>query len=220
MRQPIATVPENVGNVLRWDILQTGVNTTDAALAFMDNDTVDGNGSLSADRTLELWGPFLGVEAQPAVSANVTVVTIDPTHSGTHLKPARVTAVGQTRNVGFACRGQGSPPVPLISQMDLQGTGNVCFTPGDSGSPILNAAGEIIGSFHWIDTGSAACSGGGNVRGGGTSASIVRQVLGFERWYGTQTVPDRTIGVFRPGTHQWFLDNGNNRLDACATLRR
>jgi hypothetical protein len=223
VRQPIGTVPEIVGFAQRWDVLQAGVNTTDAALAFMDNDTIEGNGSLSANRTLEIWGTFSGREAIPVVSstATVTVVSMDPTNSGTHLKPARVSAVGQARNVGFGCRGQGSPLVPLISQTDLQAIGNVCFSPGDSGSPVLNSAGEIIGMFNWIDTGSATCTGGGNVRGGGTSASVVRQVLGFDSWYGTQTsgattiTADNSIGLFRPSNAIWSQDNGNGKFDGC-----
>lgn len=48
-------------------------------------------------------------------------------------------------------------------------------------------------------------------------AATTRKELGFDAWYGAQTVPDRTIGIFRPGPHQWILDNGNGRIDACGT---
>jgi hypothetical protein len=52
---------------------------------------------------------------------------------------------------------------------------------------------------------------------GGTNAATIKAVLGFDFWYGTQTGNDRTIGVFRPSSHQWLLDNGNNRLDTCGS---
>jgi len=51
--------------------------------------------------------------------------------------------------------------------------------------------------------------------GKGIKNATIRNFLRFDAWYGTQAVKDNTIGVFRPGTQQWMLDNGNGKLDTC-----
>jgi hypothetical protein len=205
IQPPFGSLAQQVGLAQRWDPLQAGVDTNDVAAAFMDIDNVDGNGSISADRRLEMFDrSFTGIERQPMRNEAVFVVTQFLPHQFTAL----ATNFGSA-NVIFACRGNNTP-VRLINQMELQAEIGQFFEEGDSGATVVDTAGRIAGMVNWRNTQNA-------VIGGGTLAFAVRQRLGFDAWYGTQTVQDRTIGVFRPGSHQWILDNGNARMDACGT---
>jgi hypothetical protein len=91
--------------------------------------------------------------------------------------------------------------------------GGYTFEPGDSGSPVFDSAERLVGMINIceLDNTRTFCI----PTGYGTDAFAIKNVLRFDAWDGTQTVPDRTIGIFRPGPHQWFMDNGNNKLDAC-----
>jgi hypothetical protein len=83
--QPPAGSPALVGYAQRWTKL-SGLASNDVAAAFMDSDTVDGNGSLSADRRVEADTsiPFLGtlVPMLPPPGLNVTMrAALGPPHN-------------------------------------------------------------------------------------------------------------------------------------------
>lgn len=99
--QPPFTVPELVGFVPRWDPLNGVTDSTDVAAAFMDNDTIEGNGSLCADRNLEVWGNFTGMQGTPMPGTNVTIISsLDP-----HILSAAVVFINQVVPVGATCNG-------------------------------------------------------------------------------------------------------------------
>jgi len=74
---------------------------------------------------------------------------------------------------------------------------------------MLDQNGNIVGMFGW-GTNQNPCI------GGGTQATTIRQKLGFDKWYGRDSIPDQTIGTFNTSTAQWKIDNGNGRLDTCS----
>ena len=167
--------PDTVGFVQKWDPLDGSTPSTDVAAAFMDNDTVEGNGSLHADRELEFCCDFTGSDGSPSFGTTVTVViSLDP-----HILSAVVTDVDRTVSVGSNCNG--GLITPRIHQTFLEvPPDDFCFTDGDSGSPVLDGAGRIVGMLNWAEP-LDPC------RGGGTNAATIKTVLGFDSWYGTQT---------------------------------
>jgi len=168
--------PQTVGFVQRWDPLNGSTPSIDTAAAFMDNNTVKGDGSLLADRRLEVWGSFTGVEAQPAVNDTVQagVSSINPHILGSGV----VRAVNQTFPVGSTCNG--GLLTPQSQQITIEITSGNCIVNGDSGSPILNSAGSIIGTLNWFNTGNSCI-------GGGVAAPALRTRIGFDTWHGTNT---------------------------------
>jgi hypothetical protein len=140
----------------------------------MDTDTIEGDGSLHADRKLEAWGTFTGVDAQPQLQSAVTVVSMID-----HLKPALITAVG--RDESLRLRSDSCNPntsVTLYDQMELTVTSGFQIEDGDSGSPVLDASGRIVGMISWGDPVDFTL-------GGGVAAPTIKTVLGFDAWYGT-----------------------------------
>jgi hypothetical protein len=61
----------------------------------------------------------------------------------------------------------------MINQIDLEAVPGSFFSAGDSGSPVLDGAGSIVGMFNWYDL-------LGPKRGGGTLAATVRGKMGFD----------------------------------------
>lgn len=90
---------------------------------------------------------------------------------------------------------------------------------GDSGAPVfeLNSR-DFLGM---LNSEVIVFDANGNIKeivAFGTNAATIQARLGFDAWYGTQTVQDQTIGVFNPSTAQWKIDNGNGRMDSCNAL--
>lgn len=172
------SAPEQVGFSVRWGKLQSKFLGTslDVAAAFMDNDTLEDNGSLFCNRRLEIFGNFTGMETPPLTGMNVTVVT----QNAPHILPATITAIGQFKqNVAMACAG--GLLTNLGNQIFVRSNGRA-FKSGDSGAPILETAtGDIVGMMNWAD------NMGNSINGGGTTAFDVRTRMGFDTWYGTQT---------------------------------
>lgn len=172
--QPPQPASVTVGFAQRWDPVNGVSSSTDVAAAFLDNDLVEGNMSLHADRTLETFGGFSGTEGQPMVNQTVTwVSSVGPQH----ILSATVTAINQMAFISDACNGGSF--TTRITQTVMQAT-NLSFTGGDSGSPMIDQSNRIIGMINWMTSANAFI-------GGGTPASVTRQVLGFDQWYGTQT---------------------------------
>lgn len=126
LAQPPA-FPQTVGFVQRWDPLNGSTPSIDTAAAFMDNNTVERDGSLLADRMLEAWGSFTGVEAQPAVNDVVAAVvnSLDPHILGSGI----VRSVNQTFSVDSNCNG--GLLTPRSQQMTIEITFGDCFIMGD-----------------------------------------------------------------------------------------
>lgn len=177
--QPPAGSTERVGLVQRWDPLVPNGRSADVAAAFMDNDLVEGDMSLHADRRLEGWsGAFVGGTGTtlPVVGRTVTVVSkVDPP-----ILTATVLVVNYDQPVAsISCNGGFT--TTFYGQMRLEVQQGLCFVQGDSGATVLNEAGEIVGMFNWVQVPSNPCIGGGTV------AATIRSVLGFDSWYGTAT---------------------------------
>lgn len=63
IQQSPSASPTVVGRTIRWDHLVPITSTsTDVAAAFMDNDSIEGNASLTADRRQEMWTEIMGRE--------------------------------------------------------------------------------------------------------------------------------------------------------------
>jgi hypothetical protein len=206
LSQPsLVTFPPLVGFAQMWDPDRASGFTTDVAAAFMDNDSNDGNGSLSADRKQELWTEirgsnfrFTGLEVPPMVDETVYVVT----KNLPHVMQAVITKINSNSiPINLDCS---SGTYYLSNQMYL--TGVTQFSVDDSGSLVLDGVGSVVGMFNWQVNADRR-------KGGGTQASTIRDILHFDAWYGTDTINDNTIGVFRPSSGGWVIDNGNGKYD-------
>jgi hypothetical protein len=189
--QPTDGSSELVGFVQRWDRIAAGTTlpNTDVAAAFMDNDAILGNGSLHAERRIEGWGGFIGSDGPPAFGTEVTLVSSVYGTPPSHTLKLVVVGINMERNVALHpgdCHDPDSMTTSntfarFVNQTVYETpSGELCPLFGDSGSPILDAAGRIIGMLNWIGTGTICES-------GGTNASTIKAVLGFNNWYGTQT---------------------------------
>lgn len=72
-----------IGFVQRWTPLQPGGFSTDLAAAFMDNNTVEGDASLAANRAQEMWTGqfgFTGIVRNPVSREFVSVITQNLPH--------------------------------------------------------------------------------------------------------------------------------------------
>lgn len=201
-----------LGFASRWT--QTAANSPDSdnMALFLDNDTTEGNGSLRVDRKLESYPfTFSGREEEPMLNQPVTIVggtshryygTVVNTFISQTTVPASCLGAGSSHHVTNQFRFRASP-----------GSEDVTLVGGNSGAPVLNGLGRIVGIDNWGERTFFPPA----TYGGGTLASKIRSVQGFDAWYGTDTVPDQTIGIFRPSVAWWSIDNGNGKWDnACA----
>lgn len=197
---------ETVGFPQRWDFVDPfeSHDSTDVAAAFMDNDSIEGNGSLAAIRSITTVSNFTGMEKMPVVGDDViAILGRDP-----HRMSGTIRAVGQRVLVGTHCLRDSFAWYKQQTRIEF---GPLFPQEGDSGSPVLTADGtKIVGMSNY-----------GLILlpqfGGGTAAPVIRTTLGFDQWYGTATVPDQTIGTFNTSTTQWRIDNGNGRPNTCST---
>lgn len=216
MLQPISPGAPVVGYVQRWTPLSTTSPQRDVAAAFLENDTIEGNGSLSADRKVEISSieprnvAFLGTlpSTYPVPGTNVKMRTSTVGAGGTsHEFSLRIDDVNQVKNDVFAsCLPQGTS-ISLKDQTFYRMLGGFFFIGGDSGSPVFDASENIIGMIN----GSAPYPYA--YLGYGTNVNAIKAELAFDVWYGTRTVQDQTIATFRPSNGQWYVDNGNGLWD-------
>jgi hypothetical protein len=189
-----------VGVSVRWSPLQLFANSIDTAAAFMDNDLVEGNGSLAADRKLEMWTEiqgvnFTGVDLPPMPEQSVFIVTAQLPH----VYGATMQQTNITQQATFVCTG--GIIHNLTDQIRLFVT-STFIQPGDSGAAVLDGNGNIVGMINYRLQSDARY-------GGGTRAPVIKQRIGFDQWYGTQTANDNSFGTFRPSQGRWYLDNGD-----------
>jgi hypothetical protein len=210
----------SIGYAQRWTPISSTFYSPDVAAAFMDSDIQDGNGSLAADRKVHDAGngiAFLGTPIPELPPVGLTVrmrSSIGPPHE-LQLQVQQVNTVAN--NIVTVCRG-GALSF-FNSQIRYKVLGGYTTTGGDSGSPVFDLADRLAGMIN-------ACllvfqPGVGYVCDPnfvyGTDIITTKNNLKFDRWYGTASVPDTTVTVFRPSTAQWFVDNGNGRFDGCGT---
>jgi hypothetical protein len=184
---------------------------TDAAAIFLDNDAIEGNGSFPIDRSLETYGStFKGSIMEPMMPGSVVLVGARKNSTNMHILAGSLTATDDDVNVQanrFNCWYPGS--IKHTNQVKFHSS--IEILRGNSGGLILNATGDVIGLHTWglenLQTHKA-------FDGGGPRIDRVKQILGFDSFYGTQTMKDNTIGVFRSSTTTWYIDNGNSKLDA------
>jgi hypothetical protein len=204
-RRSIGTVPrwtQNSGNLFQA--------TADVAAAFMDNNSIEGDGSLSASREIYTYPnriPLKG-ESIPVPGTTVYIYTGDPGSTGVHVIEAAITGLSESSNVLTPIDNEfcvHNSNAGIYNQIFHSAT-DICTTFGDSGSPIVEAFGNIVGMHNWSRT--------NYCEGGGTQGETIKRVLGFDMWY-TQTVKDNSIGLFRPSNALWSRDNGNGKFDGC-----
>lgn len=218
--------PPSVGYIQRWTRLvpdvvdQFGVVIAitpreDVAAAFMDINTVEGDGSLSASRQVEVSNasppaPFLGTPASPVASTPGMTVraklrsAITGTR-GSHEFQLRIDRVNLTVPQIFTdCI---STRFTLASQTEYTMLDPYIFQDGDSGAPIFDSSERIIGTFN------ASRNPPNEHIGWGTNVNAIRSVLNYDTWYGTDTVNDNSIGTFYTPTAGWTIDNGNGKWD-------
>jgi hypothetical protein len=217
---------ERVGLVQRWDPLGTP-RTTDAAAAFMTS-------NVRPARRLEGLPPgmtFTGRTTIPSKGDAVTMVSAachkncqdgNPAND-VHLVPLTVgdVNINITTNIASetACDGGGTRTYAgqmktTISDLDP----NICYLPGDSGAPIVNQAGDMIGMHH-IVTFSGSVPPSCIRTGRATLTDAMKKRMGFDDWFGSQTLPNISFGIFRPGAtaNNWILDRGDGVVDTCGT---
>jgi len=215
-QSPSGGINANVGFIQRWTPLGTNFYAADVAAAFMDSDFTEYNGSLSADQRVNSGPsgsiPFSGITIPVAIGVEVDMRTIlGPPHDFR----LRVEEVGTTFDYVKVCNNNRANLNNQIRYRIL----NSDFTvqSGDSGSPVfdLSPNQRLVGMEN-------ACRGIPQTDGSllcfqdqiyGTDVTAIRTFLRFDDWYGTQTVKDNTIGVFKPNSAGWIMDNGNGKYD-------
>jgi len=202
------------GYTQRWTppVSQSVGLSVDVAAAFMDNNTIEGDGSLSANRTLEN-SVFTGLEISPMLGQSVVVGSPQDPGGISHTYLIKLDSLDFFHSDIQSDCGAGTTILTAREHQILleQIPGQRTVQSGDSGSAIL--ANGIVGMVNWrVPAGQ-----GQPALGGGTRADTIRLKLGFDAWYGTQTVKDNTIGVFRPSAATWYVDNGNGKYDGCTS---
>ena len=205
-----ASSSATVGRASRYARVVGQTTTADVAAFFLDNDTTEGNGSLVVDRKLHVYSDtgaqFKGTLAtSPTVDDGVLIVGAFD-HAGQHLVYATVYNTGTFITIDHASTSCWYG-LYVYGEDQLEYRTITPLIGGNSGALVLNATGDILSIHRW----SGPISGG--YRGGGTKVSKAQAVLGYNAWYGTQTVTDNTLGVFRPNTVTWYVDNGNGKYD-------
>jgi hypothetical protein len=205
------------------NLLHASIPSLDLGAAFMDSDTTEGNGSLSADRSVEISSvtprttPFSGAVVPPIVSSTNRVYMRTASvgkPDGSHEYEMRVTHINVDKtDVRHGCLGTDNQnrqqSITLTGQTFYTVTSPYGIVDGDSGAPVFDANQNLIGMIN----GSGPA--GYNHLAFGTSATHMKDALKFDAWYGTQTVNDNSIGLFRPSNALWSRDNGNGKFDGC-----
>jgi hypothetical protein len=181
INQPPVTNRQAVGFAQRWTRLApyTSLNSSiDAASAFIDTDTIEGNNSLCANRYIETYGTLSGSEGTPSVGLPTTSITgLDP-HTLYSVITGTVSEIGP---VYASCmNGVGNNYTKLRSMIRVEISFGWCFKGGDSGSPLFDSGGRFPGSF-------SAAPDTNPCVGYFTSASALRQYLYLDGWYGAYT---------------------------------
>lgn len=178
----------------------------DSLAAAMDGNSVDRDRSMAVtpggpemNQLLEMYQNAFNGQAAPSAKSHVTVVTADLAGTGYHLRSAHIDSLGFQLSIP-ACGGQ----TLYKDQIDLLADDpQSFFWPGDSGSPIVNDQGYIVGMFQWLYTSPD------NYEGGGAVMGHVQHVLGYDSVYG-QNATDLAVQIW-PNFHTVVQGQG-----ACA----
>lgn len=215
---------DSQGNLVYSDV-------ADVAAGFIDNDTVDGNGSLSVDRKLTglpigAVTKFSGISIDPMVQDYIYIVSAIDSASypgcdvatANHVNPGQISQVDFTELSAIECSNAVLPlGVNRLHQIEYVTNFNVLN--GVSGSLVLNqTSGAVVAvqNLGLVQCQNQSCSEFCPVNvGQGTVAWYAKSFLGFDAWYGEDTINDNTIGVFRRSTATWYVDNGNGKLESC-----
>lgn len=197
--QPPAGSPSLVGFAQRWTPLSNTVTSNDVAAAYMDDNLVERDGSLLADRRVETADstsiPFSG-EPIPVLPPSGLPVTMRAALGPPHSIPLRVRLVNQLIPNVQQCAGQSYSLVNQITYEPNPPDSLIIVQLGDSGSPVFDGAGRLLGMMNWCfkPTGFDNC---GCVplpgqttcipNAGGTSVFGIKGELTFDTWYGTNT---------------------------------
>jgi hypothetical protein len=177
-----------IGYVQKWVATPNSqsIYTSDTAAAYADNNITELDGSLPVDNVIDGYGTLQGF-ANPVQGEAVTILTAGVGTPALHVKTGHVMTTAQVDCFGnpsgnsddFTACVNGYPCWPdptlhgsrhqFIVQMDA---GN-CTSSGDSGSPVLNSAGKIIGMVNW---------GNGLCQTGGTRSDEIKNHIGFDSW--------------------------------------
>jgi hypothetical protein len=176
---PFPQNPEITGYPQRWTppVSQSVGLSTDVAAAFMDNNTIEGDGSLSADRTLEDT-VFTGFEDTPMLGQSVIVASPRDPGGVSHTFLMKLTSLDFFHGDIQSDCGVGTTILTAREHQVLleQISGQRSTQNGDSGSAIL--ANGIVGMINWrVPPGQ-----GQPALGGGTRADIIRSKLRFDAW--------------------------------------
>jgi len=216
-------VTQGVGGSIGWSNRWTPVGPTfyslDVAAGFVDSNFIEGDGSLSVDRnrhSANAGVAFSGVAipALPPVGLRVKMVSsIGPPHE-LELEVVQTNTVAN--NIANGCQGGG---VSFInSQIKYKVLGGYTTTGGDSGSPVFDGAGRLVSMINacylryqdyvgWVCDPNLVY---------GTDILATRGALKYDALYGTGGIVDNTIGLFNTSTTQWYIDNGNGKMDTCS----
>ena len=190
---------------------QNGGTADDVSAGYVDKDTLEGNASSPVDRALHGYSPFKGTEAVAVMNDPIVIVSAvdsqtNPSVTAPHVNDGSVVFTNANYfNVEAPC-------ISLLSVIshvnEFEYVTSFPVLNGTSGSLVLNAAtGAVLGmaNIGYVDVGGFPADAGGAVKN-----TTMKSILRFDQWYGTETVKDRTIGVFRPSTRFFFIDKGDD----------
>ncbi|MGE4091119.1 MAG: hypothetical protein AB7G75_09795 [Candidatus Binatia bacterium] len=211
---PVFPLP-NIGYVQRWTQLSNTVTSPDVAAAFMDSNLIEGDGSVSGDRLVEIGtsssSAFSGTTI-PELPPEGLYVTMRSSVGPPHALTLRVKKVGHLLDGVQFCAGQ---PMKLGPVIEYEVLGGYFLQGGDSGSPVFDGANRLVGMINaCYGTSPGTCTA---PLGYGTDIFTIKNYLKFDAWYGTQTANDNTLGVFNTSNAQWYIDNGNGKWDGCTS---
>ena len=210
-----------IGNMPRRGDLSITFNVEDMGAIFLDNDTVEGNGSFTIDKKLEIYSDnntFKGTMGIPPNPGDSILIVSGITSGGEHLLPGTVQTVGSSPGVFAGCQSTDPGDDFLIFPKNIfRFLTDPPPVSGGSGSLVLDVGGNIVGMQVFAN---ADNSGNYTGIGGAYFAFDLRRELGFDMWYGPESVKDNTFGVYRTnssGAGTWELDNGDGRWDGCVS---
>jgi hypothetical protein len=188
-RTPEGTISPVMGVVSRWT--PHGGPTSDNMAFFIDSDQTEGNGSLSVSRKIEFQSTFTGLEAEPMKDDQVTFVG-----SKTHSFAGTVADTNFSKTRDLECLfPDGTFHTVSSSTISYFRISTSQGTPGDSGGIILDPQGRVLGitsirQYNLVT--------GTTINIAGPRASKIRSVLGFDAWYGTQTINTTPLACSGP----------------------